>query len=147
VIFDGTFFLVNLYVWACTYFFSFIVICTHLSKMSHNNWCSLHYVCIMWKKLIEITSGLKMDILLNVLLMYFSFWLKIILIYVLIIWLSFVHFIIAMKHKPYDINPRIPLQTCFKWHMYVSFKKEQKIPEIQNLHILSNYLNNKQKIK
>jgi len=115
--------------------FSFIVICIHLSKVSHNYWCSFHYVCIMWKKLIEITSGLKMDILLNVLLMYFSFWLKTILIYVFIIWLSFVHFIIAMKHKPYDINPFIPLQARFKSHMYISFKKEQKILNIQNLHI------------
>ncbi len=135
MIFDGTFFFMNFYVWACTYFVPFIVICTHLSKVLHNNRCSLHYVCIMWKKLIEITSGQKMDIFLNVLLMYFSFWLNIILIYVLIILLSFVHFIIAMKHKPYDINPFIPLQARFKSHMYISFKKEQKILNIQNLHI------------
>jgi hypothetical protein len=54
---------------------------------------------------------------------------------VLIIWLSFMHHIIITQHMFYDLNPFIPLQTCFKWCGYSSFKKEEKNLNIQVLYI------------
>jgi hypothetical protein len=45
-------------------------------------------------------------------------------------------------YKFYDISPFVPLQACFKWHEYSSFKKEEKLT------YLSNYLTKlKQKIE
>ncbi len=39
-------------------FFSFIMICMYF-KVLNTKWCSLHYVFIMWKKMIEKMYGLS----------------------------------------------------------------------------------------
>jgi hypothetical protein len=126
--FDKTFFVRNfLYVAMHNLF----VLChdLHSLKVLHTKWCSPHYVCIMSKEMIERINAPKKErniIFFNVFPMFFLFWLFIFLICVLINWLSFMHHIINMQHMFYDLNPFIPLQTSFKWHVYSSFKREEK---------------------
>jgi len=58
--------------------FPFLFNCgLHSLNMSHNKCCSPHYACILWKKTIENILVEKKErnfILLNVLLVHFSFW-------------------------------------------------------------------------
>jgi hypothetical protein len=51
----------------------------YLLKVLNTKWCSLHYVCIMWKETIEIINGPKNErciIFLNIFLMFLKFWLQ-----------------------------------------------------------------------
>jgi hypothetical protein len=73
------------YVWACTFFFSFIVICIHLKCYTTSD-----VQFIMWKE--KLVNQKRKDVLFDVFLMYFLFW----LIFFLIIWSSFVHHIITI---------------------------------------------------
>ncbi len=80
-------------------FKTFIVACICL-KGGSNKWWSLHYVCIIWNKIIErISESKKCNIPQNVFPNSF-FTLKKIFWCVLIIWLSFKHHNITIWHKP-----------------------------------------------
>jgi len=68
-------------------------------------------------------------------LCFLKFGLNLFFICVLIIWLSFMHHIINMQHMFYVVNPFILLQTCFKWHAYSSFKREENDLNIQTIYI------------
>jgi hypothetical protein len=138
VIFDKTFF-VRSFLHVDMHIFFLLCHNLHSFKVLHTKWCSPHYVCIMWIEMIEKFNAPKNEqsiIFLNVLPMFFLFWLfYFFFICVLIIWLSFMHNIILMQHMFYDLNPFIPLQTCFKQHGYSSFKREEKDLNIQTLYI------------
>jgi hypothetical protein len=125
------------YVWACEYFF-LLHRGLHLIKLLHKNWYSPHF--IMWNVIIERISGPKNNkciLFLNVVPMYFSFWLFL-LRCVLIILLNLC-IISLLYHKPYDIIPFIFLQACFKWHGCLPFKREKnKIYKFKTTY-LSNY--------
>jgi len=78
VIFHGAFFVMN-FLCLSMHMFSFLHYGLHSrTKVLHNKWCLVHYVCIMWKETIEIFSEPKNEecnILFNVFPMFF-FWLK-----------------------------------------------------------------------
>ncbi len=136
------------YVWACTHFFLYHY-GLHSLKVLDNKWCWFHYVCIMWKEAIERFSEPKKDrcnILLNVLTMYFSFWLK---PYFDMCFDNLIQ--IYASHHCY-ITQAIWQQTmhwtCFRWHGYLCFEREKINPQHLKPKYLSNYLNNmEQKIK
>ncbi len=136
MIFDNTFFVIS-FLHVGMHIFFLLCHDLHSFKVLHTKWCSPYYVCIMRGEMIEIINVPKKKwslIVLNVLPMffYFDFFLK---FCVLIIWLIFMCHIIIIQHMFYDLNPFIPLQTCFKWHGYSSFKREEKDLNIQTLYI------------
>jgi len=125
------------YMWASTYFF---LLCHDLRsfKVLHIEWCSPHCVCVMWKEMIERINAPKKElniIFLNVFPMFFFILTNFFFICIFIIWLSYMHHIIIVQHMFSDFNPFIPLQTCFKWHGYSSFKGEERDLNIQTLDI------------
>ncbi len=127
--FYGAFFVMNFLCLGMHIFFLF-QFDLHSFKLLHK-WCSPHYVWITWKELIERISGLQKEIhiiLFNVLYIYtiLIFFLKMCFDHLLKFCVSYCYYITQAIH---GINPFIPLQTCFKWHGYSSFKKEEK-PQI-----------------
>jgi hypothetical protein len=137
VIFDKTFFVTSfLYVGMHILFF-FVMICIHLKCYTPSD---IHLImCALCEKkwLKELMHQKWNKILFSSMFFLFLilFWIYKKFICVLIIWLSFMHHIIITQHMFYDLNPFIPLQTCFKWHGYSSFKKEEKNLNIQVLYI------------
>jgi hypothetical protein len=132
------------HVWACTYFF--LLHCNlHPHRVLQTKWCSFHYVCIMWKEMIEKINEPKKKrciIFLNVLPMVFFgqffFWYGILL--------SFVHHIIIynMSHM---ISTHLYLCKHFKMKWIFIFQNKRKKPKHLTPTYLSNYLNKMNKRK
>jgi hypothetical protein len=100
-------------VWACTYC-SMFHCCLHSFRVLHNKSCSSHYMCIIWKELIERICEPKKEkctILLNILLMFFYFFFLVKFYFDMCFdnLIKFMHHIVTIQHKPHDINPFIPL--------------------------------------
>jgi hypothetical protein len=53
----------------------------------------------------------------------------------LIIWLSFIHYIITIEHKPYDINPFIYLLKHVLSDVDIYLSKEKKTWTLKNSHL------------
>ncbi len=121
----------------------------HSLKVLHNKWCSSHYLCIPWKETIKRFSEPKKEgynILLNVLLVYFSFWLK------NYFDMCFDHLIkIYVSHDHYYSTSHMIIKHLYLYKhvlnvMTIYFQKEKKHKHLNNY--LSNDLNKmKQKIK
>jgi hypothetical protein len=137
VIFDKTFF-VRSFLHVDMHIFFLLCHDLHSFKVFHTKWCSPHYVCIMWKEIIERINAPKKEwsiIFLNVLPMFSLFCLIFFFHLCFDNLIKFYAQIIMIQHMFYYLNPFIPLQTCFKWHGYSSLKRKEKDLNIQTLYI------------
>jgi len=152
--------------WACTYFFFFVMICTHLKCYTPSD---VHLVmCALCEKkwLKELLHQKRNKILFSSMFFlwffyfdffFFFFFFFLVFLFcfffffficVLIIWLSFMHHIIIMQHMFHDLNPFIPLQTCFKWTWVFIFQKRGRRFKHSNfIYVLSHLTKMKQTTK
>ncbi len=134
------------YVWACTYFFYFIVICIHSSCYTSDVHLINLIMCELYEKnwLKELMDHKKKIVLfssmffLSIYIYIFGYLKKYMCFDQLLKFcVSYCYYIAQAIH---DINPFISLQACFKWHGYSSFKKEIKTPKYLKCTYMSNYL-------
>ncbi len=101
----------------------------HSFKVLHDKWCSLHYVYIMWEEIIETINRpkKKMYYFPKFFSLWFFFWLKNILICVLIIWLNFMHHIIVTYSLCYMISTNLYIYKHVLSNMDICLFKNRKI--------------------
>jgi len=130
------------YVWACTFFFSFIVTCIHLRCYVTSD---VHFIICVFleKEKIKRFSEPKKEgynILLNVLLVYFSFWLK------NYFDMCFDHLIkVYVSHDHYYSTSHMIINHLYLYKhvlnvMTIYFQKEKKLKHLNSIYS-SNDLN------
>ncbi len=116
-------------------------------KLLHNKWCSSHYWCIPWKRNDSEPKKEGYNILLNVLLVYFSFWLK---NYFDMCFDNLIKIYVSHNHY-YNTSHMIINHLYLYKHVLnvktIYFQKRKKLKHLKYMY-LSNDLNKmKQKIK